>query len=206
MYNYIQFSSNRCSTHRQENSSHITFFGLSFLPLIPIITLSQRVFARTADFSTSKKQSIATEIIIMGNLEDAGISLLLPYYLDDVFAGIFREVGFEVFWADNQEDTEKIIKDNEPDLAIEWRHGDEDFPIRDLLRKHGRQTSVILALNWLRDPPPDDPAEIGFVGYLDVHFPLRELLSLCYKVLPASKRHGLLKMPMVEKGLLFRIK
>ena len=140
MYNYIQFFSNRCSTHRQKNSSHITFFGLSFLPLIPIITLSQTVFARTADFSTSKKHSIATEIITMGNLEDAGISLLLPYYLDDVFAGIFREVGFEVFWADNQEDTENIIRDNEPDLAIEWRHGDGDFPgprIRDLGRQAG---------------------------------------------------------------------
>ncbi len=142
----------------------------------------------------------------MGNFKDTSISLLLPYYLDDAFAGIFREVGFEVFWADNREDTEKIIKGNEPDLAIEWRNGDEDFPIRDLLRKHGRRTFVILALNWLRDPPPDDPTEIGFVGYLDAHFPFRELMSLCYKVLPASKRHGLMKMSMVKKGLLFSIK
>ncbi|MEE8300717.1 MAG: hypothetical protein V3R28_05395 [Desulfatiglandales bacterium] len=142
----------------------------------------------------------------MGTLKDTSISLLLPYYLDDAFAGIFRQVGFEVFWADNREDIEKIIKANEPDLAIEWRNGDDDFPIRDLLRKHRRRTSVILALNWLRDPPPDDPTEIGFVGYLDAHFPFRELISLCYKVLPASKRHGLMKMSMVKKGLLFSIK
>ena len=66
------------------------------------------------------------------------------------------------------------------------------------MRKYGSRTSVILALNCLRDPPPDDPTEIGFVGYLDVHFLLRELMSLCYKVLPASKRRGLMKMPMLK--------
>ena len=58
----------------------------------------------------------------MGNLEDASISLLLPYCLDGVFAEILREDGFEVFWANNRKDTERIIKDNEPHLPIEWRN------------------------------------------------------------------------------------
>jgi len=142
----------------------------------------------------------------MGDLRKDSISLLLPYYIDYVFAELFRDVGFEVLWSDNREDTEKIVKDNEPDLAIEWQHGNDDFPIRDLLRKHGRQAPVILAINWNRDPLPDDSTEIGCVGYLDVPFQLRKLMSLCYKVLPASKKHKLMKMPIMKKGFLFRIK
>jgi len=134
------------------------------------------------------------------------ISLLLPYYLIYHFAELFRILGFEVFWANNPEDTEKIIIEKEPDLAIEWQHGDDDFPIRDLLRKHGRRTPVILALNWRRDSLPDDPKEVGCAGYLDVPFRCREVMGMFYKVLPASKKHSLVKLPMVIKRHLFRIK
>ena len=129
----------------------------------------------------------------MGNFEKNGISLLLPYYLNDSFAVMFRKVGFEVFWADNREDTEKIIKGNEPDLAIEWRYGDHDFPIRDLLRKHGRRTPIFLSLNY-GGPLPDDSTEIGCAGYLDVPYKFRQALSLFYKILPASKKRGLMKI------------
>lgn len=121
------------------------------------------------------------------------ISLLLPYRLEHIFSDLFRDLGFEVFWADNREETEKIIMENEPDLAIEWRYGDDDFPIRDLLRKHGRQTSVILALNW-GGPLPDDPREIGCVGYANVPFKIEELTGLFYKVLPDRKKHILAKL------------
>jgi len=106
------------------------------------------------------------------------ISLLLPYYLDPTFGEIFQDFGFKVFWADNRADTEKIILENEPDLAIEWRYGDDDFPIRDLLRKHGRRTPVILALNR-GCPLPDDPRAIGCVGYWKLS-DLRGLICLFY--------------------------
>ena len=36
------------------------------------------------------------------------MSLLLPYYIDRIFVELFRDVGFEVLWADNREETEKI--------------------------------------------------------------------------------------------------
>lgn len=134
------------------------------------------------------------------------ISLLLPYYLIYHFAELFRIFGFQVFWADNREDTEKIIMEKEPDLAIEWRPGDDDFPIRDLLRKHGRRTPVILALNWHRDSLPDDPKEVGCAAYIDIPFRCQQVMSLFHKVLPVSKKHSLVKLPMVKKGLLFRIK
>jgi hypothetical protein len=120
------------------------------------------------------------------------ISLLLPYYLDEIFVELFQDDGFEVLWGGNREQTEKIIMENMPDLAIEWRHGDDDFPIRDLLRKHGRQTPVILALNW-GGPLPDDPREIDCAGYWKMS-DLRQLMSLFYDVLPQEKRHILARL------------
>jgi len=120
------------------------------------------------------------------------LSLLLPYYLDKTFSEIFREIGFEVFWADNRADTEKVIIENEPDLAIEWRYGDDDFPIRDLLRKYRRRTPIFLALNW--GGPLPDPGEIGCTGYIDVPFKMMELMDLFYKALPERKRSLVKKM------------
>lgn len=116
------------------------------------------------------------------------LSLLLSYYLDKTFSEMFLHIGFEVFWADNRADTERIIMEKEPDLAIEWRHGEDDFPIRDLLRKHRRRTPVFLAMNW-GSPLPDDPEEIGCTGYIDVPFKMMELMDLFYKALPERKRH-----------------
>ena len=82
--------------------------------------------------------------------------------------------------------------ENEPDLAIEWRYGDDDFPIRDLLKKHGRRTPVILALNR-GGPLPDDPRAIGCVGYWKLS-DLRGLIGLFYNVLPQEKKHILAKL------------
>lgn len=128
------------------------------------------------------------------------LSLLLPYYLHDGFAVIFRDIGFEVFWAGNREDTEKIIMENEPDLAIEWQHGPDDFPIRDLLRRYGRWTPVILALNW-NGSLPDDTKEIGCVGCVNVPWNLRELMDLFYKALPDRKKRVLRKYPAARVEL-----
>src|SRR5665811_188471 len=73
------------------------------------------------------------------------------------------------------------------------RHGEDDFPIRDLLRKHRRQTPVFLALNW-GGPLPDDPEEIGCTGYIDCPFKMMELMDLFYKALPERKRALMKKM------------
>ena len=121
------------------------------------------------------------------------ISLLLPYYWGVEMTSIYRQLGFRVFWADHSpEITEIVIKDIEPDLAIEWQHGPNDFPIRGLLRKHGRRTPVILALNW-GGPLPDDPREIGCAGYWKPS-DLRELMGLFYDALPQEKKHILARL------------
>jgi len=118
------------------------------------------------------------------------ISLLLPYYLDEIFVDIYQDVGFEVLWADNREETEKIIMENEPDLAMEWQRGPYDFPIRDLLTKYGRRTPVILLLNWNGSLPEgvEDVKEVGCAGYANP-FKMDEIIGQFLNVLPQEKRH-----------------
>ena len=91
--------------------------------------------------------------------------LLLSHYLVQEFADIFYDIGFRVLWAAKYEGMEQIIANMEPDLAIEWQHGRDDFPVRDLLQKYGRKTPVMCALNWNRLPPADDPEDVGCVGH-----------------------------------------
>ena len=123
---------------------------------------------------------------------EGSISLLMPYYLDDTIIRIFREIGFEIFWADNAKDTEEIIIDNEPDLAIEWQHGSDDFPIRDLLRKHGRKTPVILLLNW-NGSMPGDLKNIDCAGFSEPS-DIRGIIAQFFKALPHKKKGLLIQM------------
>ena len=113
--------------------------------------------------------------------------LLLPYYLDKTFSELYRKIGFEVLWADNRADTERIIMANTPDLALEWQHERFDFPIRDLLKKHQRSTPVILALNW-NGSLPNDTKDIGYGGYISIPFKIKELKAVFYNALPDEKR------------------
>ena len=105
-------------------------------------------------------------------------TLLLSFRLDKQFADLFRAVGFRVLWAGNAAETEKMVAQGEPDLAIEWQAGPQDFPVRDLLRKYGRNIPVFCALNWNNRPPAQNPEEVGCAGYLLVPFELEELFAL----------------------------
>lgn len=104
------------------------------------------------------------------------VSLLLPYYLEKIFSLVFEELGLKVFWSDDRETTKHLILDNEPDLAIEWQHGVLDYPIRDLLRKHGRQTPVVLALNYQYRENVDQEKE-GIAGLADIPFIIEDLMK-----------------------------
>lgn len=148
----------------------------------------------------------------MRNDEKQTMSILLPYYWWEDIAKTLEMFGFKIFWSDYPEvfrrktEIEKLVMDNDPDLAIEWRWGINDFPIRDLLKKYGRSTPVLLARN-LRTPLPNDPHEIGCAGYLNVPFKLGEMLSGFYKALPDRKKPLLLKLYETNKPCsLFRIK
>ena len=118
--------------------------------------------------------------------------LLLPYYLDKTFSELYRKIGFEVLWADNRIDTERIIMENTPDLALEWQHERFDFPIRDLLKKYERSTPVILLLNWNGSLPNDINGK-GYAGYANPSN-LPEILEQFYIALPDEKKPLLTNM------------
>lgn len=122
--------------------------------------------------------------------KESGVSLLLPYYLDESFARLFEGMGFEVLWSESREETAKIVSRREPDLAFEWQHGRYDYPICDLLGKYGRSTPVVLALNWnARMIPVPEYAPIA--GVSPVPFQVTELMRMFRDALPGAKRDAL---------------
>jgi len=148
----------------------------------------------------------------MGNDAKQTMIILLPYYWWGYIPELFEAYGFKTLWPDYEEvsqrriETEKLVMNNDPDLAIEWQWGPDDFPIRDLLRKYGRKTPVALAMNWHRTLP-GTLSKIGCAGCLNVPFRLREILSVFYKVLPQKKKREFLRWHETNKHrCLFRIK
>jgi hypothetical protein len=148
----------------------------------------------------------------MRNDEKQIISMLLPYYWWEDMPRIFELLGFKILWPDYEEvsqrriETEKLVMNNNPDLAIEWQWGPDDFPIRDLLRKYGRKTPVVLALNR-NVTLPGALSKIGCAGCLNVPFKLTKMFSVFYKVLPEKKKRDFLHLHETNKyRCLFRIK
>jgi CheY-like chemotaxis protein len=122
------------------------------------------------------------------------ISLLLPYYFaDNKFAELFEYMGFDVFCAGGPDmgdriiETEDYVSQHQPDLALEWQRGPDDFPIHDMLKKYNRQTPVFLILNW-NGRLPTNLQTIDYAGYLPLPLNLQEIISQFYTALPGNKR------------------
>jgi CheY-like chemotaxis protein len=122
------------------------------------------------------------------------ISLLLPYYFaDSKFPELFEGMGFDVFCSGGPElkgriiETEDYVSRQQPDLALEWQRGPDDFPIHDLLKKYDRQTPVFLILNW-NGRLPTDLQKIDYAGYLPLPLKPEEFISQFYTALPGGKR------------------
>jgi hypothetical protein len=115
------------------------------------------------------------------------ISLLLPNYLDEVFRYLFERIGFSVIHNYNRDLLEEAIRSVDIDIALEWQHGREDYPIRDLLWKYNKRIPILLSLNWDGRFPPDF-LSLGYQDYLDVPWTTDELMSKFYRVLPEGKR------------------
>ncbi len=118
------------------------------------------------------------------------ISLLLPYYLDGIFRWTLEKIGFSVIHSCNKDVLEKAIRTAHIDIALEWQHGQEDYPIRDLFRKYNKDVPMLLCLNWNGLLPPDFPS-MGYQDYLDVPWTIAELMRKCCRVLPESKKPAL---------------
>jgi len=115
------------------------------------------------------------------------ISLLLPYYLDECFRHLFERIGFSVIHSYERDLVEEAIRSTHIDIALEWQHGREDYPIRDLLRKYSKSAPILLFLNW-DGQFPHDFSSLGYDGYLDLSRGMDELMRKFYKALPESKR------------------
>jgi hypothetical protein len=115
------------------------------------------------------------------------ISLLLPYYLDEAFRYLFETTGFCVIHSNKKDVLEEAVRSAHIDIALEWQHGREDYPIRDLLRKYNKRPPILLCLNWDGRFPPNF-SSLGYQDYLDVPWTMDELMSKFYKILPVSKK------------------
>jgi hypothetical protein len=113
----------------------------------------------------------------------SAITLLLPYYFDAGMTSVFEGIGFRVLWSDcNPQKTEELIMDTEPDLAIEWQWREDDFPIRDLLRKHRRKTPIVLSLNW-NNTLPDNFNELGYAAYIQVPMKMGHIMDIFDRII-----------------------
>ncbi len=115
------------------------------------------------------------------------ITVLLPYYMIDCFRLLFEDMGFSVIHSENRGLLQKAIRAAHIDIALEWQHDREDYPIRDLLRKYNKRVPILLCLNWNGRLPRDFPS-IGYEDYLNVPWTIDELMSKCYKALPEDKK------------------
>lgn len=115
------------------------------------------------------------------------ITLLLPYYLDEVFRLLFEDMGFSVIHSYKGDVLEEAVRTAPIDIALEWQHGPEDYPIWDLLRKHNKSVPILLCLNW-NGQFPRYFSSLGYQDYLNVPWTMDELMSKFHKALPESKK------------------
>ena len=123
------------------------------------------------------------------------ISVLLSYYLDGSFATLFEEMGFKTLWAGSPDRLENLARSNHVDIAIEWQHGEDDYPVRDLLKKIQKDVRVFLALNWSGKLPVGFDA-LGYAGSLTVPFTDSEMAPKFFKALPRKRKKLIRKMPL----------
>ncbi len=114
------------------------------------------------------------------------VTLLLPWYLVSVFSEIFEHIGFRVLWSETPEELHRMLDGAAIDIALEWQHGPDDYPVRDLLRARGVDVPIFLCLNW-RKRPPGDLRDLGYVGWLRVPFQVLPMLRLFMMALPAER-------------------
>ena len=115
------------------------------------------------------------------------ITLLLPWYLVETFIHFFNSMGFSVIHSYSPEILEREINQFHIDLALEWQHGPQDYPIRDLLRKCKKKVPIFLSLNW-NGRVPSNFSNLGYQDYLSVPWEIDELLGKFCEVLPESKK------------------
>ena len=108
----------------------------------------------------------------------SGVRVLLSHYLSPSFASIFRWLGCEVVWADRAEELRALAAECDIDVAFEWQHAENDFPVRDMLRDMGKTGVLLVMCRNYRKGLWDNEADVKANGYdvaLDTPFPVAKL-------------------------------
>ena len=112
------------------------------------------------------------------------LTTLLSPDLNADFRRIFTDIGFEVIWSDDPNVLRKLASETKIDVALEWQHDMNDFPVRDMLWQIGKRVPLIMSRNW-RQGIWADEAELWSCGYkavVDVPFDLEELIKTCERI------------------------
>lgn len=98
--------------------------------------------------------------------------ILLSHYLDEMFQDLFSHLGFETIWARDLKTLERLASEKEIDIALEWQHGEYDFPVRDMLKRIGKEVPLFMCRNWRRGiwMDPQKLRSYGYIAALDVPF------------------------------------
>lgn len=134
--------------------------------------IADKYALKTEDGIEKISEAIAT--YIKGKVDsNSQPTILLPYYLDSSFKVLLSR-KYNILWADSREELIKLVVNNDFDIALEWQHGLEDFPIRDILNFLNNDTPILLCLNW-NNNVVENHKERGYVDYLNVPMTLDEL-------------------------------
>lgn len=115
---------------------------------------------------------------IVSHINEESISkyqktILLPYYLDRVFKSLLTKMQYNVLWANNRDDIIKLGVNNNFDIALEWQHGINDYPIRDILNFINKDVPIMLCLNWNGNVIENYKAN-GYVDCLSIPWNIEE--------------------------------
>lgn len=111
------------------------------------------------------------------------LTILLSPHLNANFQELFKCLGFDVVWAADLDELRKLASENKIDIALEWQWGENDFPVRDMLRQIGKQVPLIMSRNYRRW---NDETQLKAYGYdvaIDVPFTVADLIEKCEQLL-----------------------
>lgn len=114
-------------------------------------------------------------------MQKYNLTVLLPGRLDAAFVDLFNKLASLVIWNPDESRLDELIAKNDIDVAFEWQYGLDDHTLLDIVKKHNKNTAVILCLNGQRKLYSDF-LDVGYFDFIDVPFKIEELQSIFEKV------------------------
>ncbi len=134
--------------------------------------IADKYALKTEDGIETISKAIINHIKVK-SASNSQLTILLPYYLDRSFKDLLIAMNYNVLWANNRNDLIKLAMNNDFDIALEWQHGPDDFPIKDILNFINKDLPVLLCLNW-NNTVIENYKTKGYADYLNVPWSLNE--------------------------------